>query len=175
MQPFKISANGLEDEPDLHARLADPAKPRESREIVAGHRAEQRTPGEQDRQPIRESGELAGSVLQREPAEKCIGTRSPGSLAQVVGDRVDADEQEVGLRPRHAADERSVSGAEVDVDGPELTGHLIQSSTVDPALLLAFDEDHALRIAPAAPLRQLGQRSSIKSRAVSSGAAGPFS
>jgi len=41
-----------------------------------------------------------------------------------------------------AADVGAVTRAEVDVDRSEGRGPLRQSSTVDPALVLAFDEVH---------------------------------
>jgi len=62
---------------------------------------------------------------------------------QVVGDRIDADEQDARIVIRCAADERSVTGTEVDVDRLESAGQLVESSTVYAALLSAFDDVHA--------------------------------
>jgi hypothetical protein len=95
---------------------------------------------------IREPGQLAWSILQSEPPEENVGLRAARGPTQVVGDGVDADEQRAGLRFRGPADERSVTGTEVDVDRPEACGDPGQSSTVDPALLLAFDEEHERRV-----------------------------
>jgi len=92
--------------------------------------------------------------LQGKQPEHGVGRSPTGDVAQVVGDRVDADEQLSRVQLRDPADERSVAGAEVDVDRAERARAIEQSSTVDPALLPAFDEDHGLRIARARPARQ---------------------
>jgi hypothetical protein len=46
------------------------------------------------------------------------------------------------MSARLAADEGSVAGAEVDVDGAESRRLLSESSAVDAALLAAFDQVH---------------------------------
>ena len=74
-----------------------------------------------------------------------VARGASGGVAQVVGDGVGADEKDIGVHPRQAADERTVTGSEVDVDGREAGGKLRQSSTIYPALLLAFDEVHGRR------------------------------
>jgi hypothetical protein len=136
----------LEHEAHIRAGSADAPQAREATGFRETNRAEQRAPGKQDRQPVREPGQLAGSVLQRESAEHRVGASAARSVAQVVRDRVDAHEQDARLELRGPADEGSVTGAEVDVDRLESTGQVGQSSTVYPALFLAFDEVHATRI-----------------------------
>src|SRR5439155_2977152 len=108
-------------------------------------RAQQGTPGKKHRQRIGEARELGGSILQRQPGEDDVARGASGGVAQVVGDGVGADQKDIGVRPRHAADEGTVTGSEVDVDGREAGGKLRQSSTIYPALLLAFDEVYGRR------------------------------
>src|SRR5712691_8688273 len=136
----------LEDEAHICAAPADRSQPREALRLGERNRAQQGAPREEDRQSIREPGQLAGGVLESEPPEDAVRTRAARGVEQVVGDGVDADEQHARLDLRRAADERSVTGAEVDVNRFESTGQIGQSSTVYPALFLAFDEVHAVRL-----------------------------
>src|SRR5712691_2354785 len=133
----------LEDEAHICAGPADRSQACETIRLGERHCAQQRAPRKEDRQPIREPGQLPGGVLESEPPEDAVRTRG---VEQVVGDGVDADEQHARLDLRRAADERSVTGAEVDVNRFESTGQIGQSSTVYPALFLAFDEVHAVRL-----------------------------
>ncbi len=132
----------LEDEAHMCAGPADRSQACETIRLGERHCAQQGAPREEDRQPIRERGQLAGGVLQRQPPEDAVRTRAARGVAQVVGDGVDTHEQDARLEPRRAADERSVTGAEVDVDRLESAGQIGQSSTVYPALFLAFDQVH---------------------------------
>ena len=101
-----------------------------------------------------ERGELSRGVFEREPAVERIRRSAPGGVAQVVRDRVDADEQDARLVLRRAADERSIAGTKVDVDRLEGAGQLVESSTVYAALLPAFDDVHADPLARCAPADQ---------------------
>ena len=86
---------------------------------------------------IRKLNELPGSLRQRQAAEEGVGRRPAGGGPEVLGDRVDAENQGVGMGVRLPQDEGSVTGAEVDVDRREARGGRRQSSTVHPALVLA--------------------------------------
>jgi len=136
----------LEDEAHLCAGLAHRAQARERSGLGQGHGAEQGAPREQDRQAIREAGQLSWSIVESKPPEENVRLRAARGPMQVVCNGADADEQRVRLHLRGPADERSVTGTEVDVDHREATSQLGQSSTVYPALLLAFDEVHERRV-----------------------------
>src|SRR5438132_3984994 len=132
----------LEDEPDIRARTANPSQVRQTARFGESDRTEQRSPGKEDRQPMCERGELSRGVFEREPAVERIRRSAPGGVAQVVRDRVDADEQDARLVLRRAADERSIAGTKVDVDRLEGAGQLVESSTVYAALFPAFNDVH---------------------------------
>ena len=125
---------------------AESSETRQTIQLRHEQRAQQRAPRKQDRQAIGEPGKLTRSVFQSEPAEERILRSAPGRIAQVVGNGVDAKEQDARLEPCRAPYERSITGAEVDVDRLESAGQIEQSSTVNLALFPAFDEDHVVRI-----------------------------
>ena len=102
---------------------------------------------------MRQAPQLAWTILERETSEEGVGPGAARSVTQVVGDRVDADEQDVRVQLRGPVNEGPVTRSEVDVHCPEALSSLGQSSTVHPALFLAFDEVHASRIARPEPIR----------------------
>jgi len=64
-------------------------------------------------------------------------------FAQKLGVGIDPDHQMVGPLPRQPIRESAISGTEVDVNLGKGAGALSQSSTVDPALVLSFDQVHS--------------------------------
>lgn len=139
-----------EEDAELGAQAAEAAQAGEALGVGQGDGAEQRAPGQQDREAVGEVLDLAGRPLEREDAEDRVGEAAPGGLggeparglAQGLGARVDADEEDVRGEARAPLDEGAVAGADVEVERPVGARALGESSTVDPVFALAGDHEH---------------------------------
>jgi hypothetical protein len=139
-------------ERDLDPRpgLAQAAQAAELPHRSQGHRLQQRSPGQQHGQLVRQPLQGAGRVGQRQTAEAQVGEttaarfarRAPGHLAQVVGVGVDAEHEARRIGGRPAAGVGPVTGSEVDGDGPEGRRQLRQGSAVHPVFFATDDEVH---------------------------------